>query len=313
MRIAVFGVGGVGGYFGGRLAQAGEDVVFIARGAHMRALQTSGLRVESVRGDFTIHPLHATDDPMQVGRVDVVLVAVKAMQVPEVAKAILPLLGPTTCVVPLQNGVEAPEQLAAVVGAPHVVGGVCGLNSFLVAPGHIRHSALEPFVQFGEWENRPSPRLHHLRQAFVRAGVRADIPADIHRARWMKFLFVTPCSGLGALTRAPIGIWRQVPETRRLGVQALEEVLAVAQARRIALPTNAVPTTMALVDQVPPEATTSMQRDMMMGRPSELDTQIGAVVRLGHAVGVTTPLHAFIYGSLLPLELRAQGQVQFAG
>jgi len=313
VRIAVFGVGGVGGYFGGRLAQAGEDVVFIARGAHLRALQTSGLRVESVRGDFTIHPLHATDDPTQVGRVDVVLVAVKAMQVPEVAKAIRPLLGPTTCVVPLQNGVEAPEQLATVVGAPHVVGGVCGLNSFRVAPGHIRHSALEPFVQFGEWDNRPSSRLHHLRQAFVRAGVRADMPAEIHRARWMKFLFVTPCSGLGALTRAHIGIWRQVPETRRLSVQALEEVLAVAQARSIALPPDAVPMTMALVDQVPPEATTSLQRDMMMGRPSELDTQIGAVERLGHAGGVTTPLHACIYGSLLPLELRAQGQVQFAG
>jgi 2-dehydropantoate 2-reductase len=313
MRIAVVGVGGVGGYFGGRLAQAGEDVVFIARGAHLQALQTSGLRVESVLGDFAVQPLSATDDPTHVGSVDVVLVAVKAMQVPDVAEAIRPLIGPATCVVPLQNGVEAPEQLAAVLGAAHVVGGVCGLNSFLVAPGHIRHGALEPFVKFGEWDNRPSPRLQHLRQAFVRAGVTAEIPADIQRALWMKFLFVTPCSGLGALTRSPIGIWRKVSETRRMSLQALHEVLAVAQARGIGLPADALHTTMALIDRVPPEATTSMQRDVMMGRPSELDAQIGAVVRLGQAVGVTTPLHAFIYGSLLPLELRAQGQVQFAG
>jgi len=313
MRIAVFGVGGVGGYFGGRLAQAGEDVVFIARGAHLRALQTSGLRVESVAGDFRVQPLHATDDPTQVGIVDVVLLAVKARQVPEAAEAIRPLLGPSTYVVPLQNGVEAPEQVAAVVGATHVVRGVCGLNSALVAPGHIRHGAVEPFVKFGEWDNGPSPRLEPLRQAFVSAGVTANIPADIQRAMWMKFLFVTPCSGLGAVTRSPIGIWRHVPETRQMTIQALQEVLAVAQAREIALPADALHTTLALIDRVPPEATTSMQRDVMMGHPSELDAQIGAVVRLGQTGDVPTPLHAFLYGSLLPLELRAQGLAQFPG
>ena len=313
MRIAVFGVGGVGGYFGGRLAQAGEDVVFIARGAHLQALQTHGLRVESVLGDFVVQPVQATDNPMHVGVVDAVLVGVKAWQVSEVAEAMRPLVGPTTCVVPLQNGVEAPGQLAAVLGASHVVGGLCGLASFVVAPGHIRHAAAEPFVKFGELDNRPSARLDHLRHAFGRAGVTSEIPSDIQRELWMKFLFITPCSGLGALTRSPIGIWRSVPETRQMSEQAMHEVLAVAQARGIALPADALRTILAQVDSVAPEVTVSMQRDVMAGRPSELGAQIGAVVRLGQEAQVSTPLHAFLYGSLLPLELRARGQLQFPG
>jgi 2-dehydropantoate 2-reductase len=313
MRIAVFGVGGVGGYFGGRLAQTGEDVVFIARGAHLQALQTHGLRVESVLGDFVVQPVQATDDPTHVGVVDAVLVGVKAWQVSEVAEAMRPLVGPTTCVVPLQNGVEAPGQLAAVLGASQVVGGLCGLASFVVAPGHIRHAAAEPFVKFGELDNRPSARLDHLRHTFVRAGVTTEIPSDIQRELWMKFLFITPCSGLGALTRSPIGIWRSVPETRQMSEQAMHEVLAVGHARGIALPADALRTILAQVDSVSPEVTVSMQRDVMAGRPSELDAQIGAVVRLGQEVRVATPLHAFIYGSLLPLELRARGQLQFPG
>ena len=313
MRLAVFGVGGVGGYFGGRLAQAGEEVVFIARGAHLQTLQTHGLRVDSVLGDFVVQPVQATDNPMHMGVVDVVLVAVKAWQIPEVAAAIGPLIGPETCVVPLQNGVEAPAQLAAVLGPPHVVGGVCGLTSFIVAPGHIRHTAAEPYVQVGELDNHPSARLEHLRQAFERAGVRIEIAADIQGALWIKLLFITPWSGLGALTRAPIGVWRNLPETRRLSEQAVGEVLAVAQARGVAVPADALQRTMALLDGVAPEATASMQRDIMAGRPSELEAQIGAVVRLGQAAGVATPLHAFIYGSLLPLEQRARGQLQFSG
>jgi len=313
MRIAVFGAGGVGGYFGGRLAQAGEEVTFIARGAHLHALQTQGLRVDSVRGDFVIQPVQATDDPRQVGVVDTVLVTVKAWQVPAVAEAIRPLVGPATCVVSLQNGVEAPEQLAAVLGTAPIVGGVCVLASFLAAPVHIRHVALEPVMKFGELDKRPSARLESLRQALVRAGVTVEIPSDIQVALWMKFLAITPCSGIGALTHAPIGIWRSLPETRRMSEQAVHEVLAVAQARGIALPADALHTTMALVDSAPPETIVSMQRDIMAGRPSELDAQIGAVVRVGQATGVATPLHAFIYGSLLPLELRARGQLQFPG
>lgn len=311
MRIAVFGTGSVGGYFGGRLAQAEEEVVFIARGEHLRALCTHGLRVDSVKGDFVVRPVQATDDPAQVGVVDAILVGVKAWQVPEAAEAMRPLVGPATCVVPLQNGVEAPAQLAAVLGDQHVLGGLCGIFSFIAGPGHIRHTGAEPFVKFGEMDNRPSERVERLHQAFMRAGVTVEIPPDIQVALWMKFLFIAPCSGVGAVTRAPAGVWRSLPGTRRMVEQGLHEIMAVARARDIALPEDAVRMTMAIIDSMPPEATFSMQRDVMEGRLSELDAQIGAVVRLGQEADVATPLHTFIYHSLLPMELRARGQVQF--
>jgi len=311
MRIAVLGTGAVGGYFGGRLAHAGEDVVFIARGAQLRALRERGLRVDSPAGDFVVRPVQATDDPAQVGPVDAVLVGVKAWQVTEAARAMLPLVGPATFVVPLQNGVEAPDQLAAVLGAEHVLGGLCRIVSLVVGPGHVRHAGLEPYVALGELDNRPSQRAARLRQALVRAGVTAEIPPDIRVALWEKFLFIASFSGVGAVTRAPAGVLRELPETRRMLEQAMREILAVARAKDIALPEESIPRTMALVENLPPDGTASMQRDIMAGRPSELESQSGAVVRLGREMGVATPLHAFIYYSLLPLELRARGPVQF--
>ncbi|NIS78782.1 MAG: 2-dehydropantoate 2-reductase [Anaerolineales bacterium] len=314
MRIAVFGTGAVGGYFGGRLAQAGEEVVFIARGEHLKALNTHGLRVDSPKGDFVVQPVHATDDSRQVGVVDVVLVGVKAWQVKEAAEAMSPLVGPQTFILPLQNGLEAPAQLAAVLGDEHVLGGLCGLSSSIAGPGHIRHidHGGEPFVRFGEMDNRPSERVGQLQQAFVGAGVTAEIPQNIQVALWMKFLFITPFSGVGSVTRAPVGVWRAIPETQQMAHQAVQEIITVAQARNIALPEDAMGKIMAMFDGLRPEVTSSMQRDVMEGRPSELEAQIGVVIRFGREAGVTTPLHAFIYNSLLPMELRARGQVEFS-
>jgi 2-dehydropantoate 2-reductase len=311
MRIAVFGTGGVGGYFGGRLAQAGEDVTFIARGEHLQAIREHGLRVDSVKGDFVIQPTQATDNPAQVGLVDVVLVGVKAWQVPEAAQAMRSLIGSETYVVPLQNGVEAPSQLAEVLGAQHVLGGLAKIISVKVGPGCIHHAGAEPYVAFGELDGRPSERVERLRQALEGAGVTVEIPLDIRVALWDKFLFVVSWGGMGAVTRAPIGVLRSVPETRQMLEQVMREILAVAQARKIALLDNAIRKTMAFVDTLPPSGTTSLQRDIVEGKPSELDSWNGAVVRLGKEVGVATPLNAFIYRSLLPLELQARGQLQF--
>jgi len=311
MRIAVFGAGGVGGYFGGRLAQAGEDVVFIARGDHLKAMVTHGLRVDSAKGDFVLKPVKATDDPGQAGIVDVILVGVKAWQVTNAAEAMRPMVGPETFVLPLQNGLEAPTQLAAVLGDQHVLGGLCGLSTFIVGPGHIRHAGAEPFVRFGELDNRPSDRVKRLQKVFERAGVIAKIPQDIQVALWMKFLFITPWGGVGAVTRTPLGVWRSLPETRQMAESALQEITIVAQARDIALPENAMPMTMNIYDSLPPDITSSMQRDIAEGRPSELDAQIGAVVRFGKDADVATPLHRLIYNSLLPMELRARGELQF--
>ena len=312
MRIAIFGTGGVGGYFGGRLAQAGEDVVFIARGEHLQALRTHGLRVDSIKGDFVLQPVHATDDLAQAGVVDVILVGVKAWQVPEAAQAMRPMVGSDTFVVPLQNGVEAPIQLSAVLGREHVLGGLCGLITYIVGPGHIRHAGADPFIRFGELDNRPSERVEKLCQIFDRAvGLTAQIPPDIQVAMWQKFLFVTAWSGMGAVTRAPMGVFLSQPGTRKMLEEIMCEIYNVAQARSIALPKDIVSKMMEFLDSLPPDGTASMQRDIMNGQPSELEVQNGAVVRLGQETGVETPVNAFIYHSLLPLEMRARGQLKF--
>lgn len=311
MRVAVYGTGGVGGYFGARLAQAKEEVIFIARGEHLRAIREQGLRVESIKGDVVINPAQATDDPSSVGKVDVILVAVKAWQVPDAAARMRPMVGPATAVVPLGNGVEAPEQLAAVLGEAHVLGGLCTILSMIAGPGHIRHVDIEPTIAFGELNRQPSERAERLRRAFVQAGVAADIPPDIHVAMWNKFLFIAAFSGVGAITRAPAGIVRRVPETRQMLEAAMREVLAVAQARGVGLTEAAIDRTMAFIDRLAEGATASMQRDILDGRPSELAFQNGAVMRIGQEVGVATPLHTTIYHSLLPQEMRARGEVSF--
>jgi 2-dehydropantoate 2-reductase len=307
MKIAVFGTGGVGGYFGGRLAQAGEEVIFIARGDHLRAIQTSGLKVDSIQGDFLVQPATATDSPEQVGAVDVVLVAVKAWDITEAAHAMRPMIAGHTCVVSLGNGVEAPEQLAAVLGKEHVLGGLCQISALVAGPGHIRHVGLEPYVAFGELDRRPSQRADHLLHAFQKAGVKSGIPDDIQVAMWDKFLFIAAISGVGAVTRQPVGVHRSIVETRAMLISAMQEIVAVARKRGVALPDDAVEKRLAFIDALAPGVTASMQRDILEGRPSELEAQNGAVVRMGQALGVPTPTHAFIYASLLPQEKRARG------
>ena len=307
MRIAIVGVGGVGGYFGGKLAQAGRDeVVFVARGATLEALRTRGLRVESINGDFEVGPVEASDDPAAIGPVDAVLVAVKAWQIGEVAPALKPMLGAGTVVVPLENGMEAPAQLAAALGAEHVAGGLCALVSFVVEPGHIRHIGGEPQVVFGELDNRRSERLERLREAFARTDVNVEVSPDIHRSMWTKFLFIAPFSGVGAVARVPTGAWRTVPETRELLQRAIEEVFALARARRVAVHDEAVARTLRHIDNLPPGATSSLQRDVVDGKPSELDAQLGAVVRMGRESGVPTPVCEFLYSVLLPQEKKVR-------
>jgi 2-dehydropantoate 2-reductase len=309
MRIAIFGVGGAGGYFGAQLARAGEEVVFIARGEHLDAIRREGLRVETPEGEMVIRPFQATDDPAEVRDVDVVLVGVKSWQVPEAAQAIRHLMGPKTFAVPLQNGVEASSQLAAVLGAEHVLEGLCGTLSWLTGPGRIRSIGKVHFVKFGERDNRPNERTERLRRAFERAGVNVEVPSDVHQALWTKFLFVVSLGGVGAVTRAPVGVIRTLPQTRRMLEGCMREILAVARARRVPLQDAVIADRLAFIDSFAPDGTTSLQRDILEGRPSELEAWNGAVVRFGHEAGVTTPLHEFIYQSLLPQELRARGQL----
>lgn len=312
MRIAVFGTGGVGGYYGGRLAEAGEDVVFIARGPHLEALRESGLRVESTKGDFALPSIQVTGDPGEAGDVDVVMLCVKCWQVSDAVEGVRQLIGPDTFVLPMENGVETPEQLAAEFGWRHVLGGVCGIVSFIAEPGLIRHIAYEPFVHFGEWDNRPSERVDRLRLAFERTrGLIVDTPPDIQAAMWRKYILIASWSGVGAVTRAPIGVVRSQPGTRGLLEGAMEEIHQVATAQGVNLPDDIVAQTLAILDSVEYGGTASMQRDVMEGRFSELEAQTGALVRMGEEAGVSTPVNNLIYHALRPMELRTRGQVSF--
>ncbi len=311
MRIVIFGTGGVGGYFGGRLAQAGEDVTFIARGEHLRAIQENGLQIKDFQGDFLIRPARAMEPSPEAGPADVVLVAVKAWQVPEAAQAIKSMLSAHGFVVPLENGVDAPAQLADVLGKERVLAGTCAVSAFISAPGQITHAPSGAAVTFGELDNRTSERSARLLEIFQRAGIEARIPADIQVALWEKFLFIGSINAVGAITRAPLGAYRSIPETRHMLRAGIEEVAAVGFARHVNLPEDAVDQAWAAVDQWPASLTGSMQRDIMNGRPSELESLNGAVIRLGTEVGVNTPTHRFLYASLLPMEQRARGQIQF--
>jgi 2-dehydropantoate 2-reductase len=306
MRIAIFGTGGVGGYFGGRLARSGEDVTFIARGEHLRAIQIKGLKVDSLNGGFVIDPAKATDDVNEVGEADLVIVGVKAWQVPEAAGAMKPMVGPKTTVLPLQNGVDAVGQLTAELGPDRVIGGLCKIVSFVVGPGHIRHAGFAPSVVIGESDNRRSDRVVAIVNVFNDAGIETTIAADIEAALWMKFLFIASFSGVGAIANAPAGVLRTDPELRGQMVHAMEEIFALAQARGITLPADAMETVMAGVNALPEDATSSMQRDIAAGKPSELESQNGAVVRMARESGVDVPTHEFIYAKLKSLEERAR-------
>jgi len=309
MHIVVFGTGGVGGYFGGRLAKAGQTVTFIARGEHLQAMLAEGLRVDSIKGDFTVQPVVVTDDPSKVEAADAILLCVKTWHITRAAKAIVPMLGSETCVVPLENGVDAPTQLAEILGREHVLGGLCRIASHKVAPGHIQHTGIDPYIAFGELDNRSSSRSRNLLQCFEQAGVLAEIPTDINVAMWQKFLFISAVSGVGAVTRVPVGDYRSRPGTRQMLESALQECYSVALAQGIHLPAESVTNTLAYIDTLSPGTMASMQRDIIEGRPSELEAQNGAIVQMGRIYNIPTPVHAFIYHSLLPQESLARSQM----
>jgi 2-dehydropantoate 2-reductase len=310
MRFAIYGSGGVGGYFGGRLAQAGHDVTFIARGKHLAAINENGLRVESILGDFAVQPTKATDDPSQVGIVDVILVAVKAWDIPAAAESMKPMVGEKTLVIPLENGVDAPEQLASGLSRKHILGGLCRISSFIGGPGVIRHVGVQPYIAFGELDDRKTHRVESLRIIFSNLdGINVEIPDDIQKAIWEKFVFIAAVGGVGAVTRQPIGTYRSMPETRAMLVRALQEVVAVGQACGVALDNDTADRILTTIIEHAPEGTiASMQKDIMEGKRSELESQNGAVLRMGRALGIPTPVNEFIYASLLPMELTALGK-----
>ncbi len=306
MRIAIMGAGGVGGYYGGLLAAAGQEVTFIARGAHLQALREKGLHVKSVHGDFTVSPAKATDHADEIGPVELVLVATKTYHTDEAAQAIKPLLGANTAVISLQNGIDAAERIGSAVGMEHVLGGATWLSAAIEAPGRIGQYSQFRRIALGEMDGRITPRAEAIASVLGTTPVVIELVPNIKQVLWTKFVFIAAISAVGGLTRVAIGEYRQVPEAREALAEAMAEVAAVAKASGVSLDPDIVAKTLAFIDASAPDIRPSMQRDLEAGRMSELESLIGVVVRLGQELGVPTPVMRFAYTLLKPAHLQAQ-------
>ena len=304
MRIGIVGAGGVGGLIAGLLARAGHDVAVVARGKTREALREGRLRVDSPLGVFDARV--EAGSPEELSPVDAALVAVKTWQVAEVAAALGPMLGSDTIVVTLQNGVDAPDQCAAVLGPTRVYGGICHVLSWIVEPGSVKHVAAPPRVTMGAWRSAVDDRVRVLTRALESAGVQARVADDFPAALWDKFLFIASWGGVGAITRSGAATLRALPQTRQLLVGAFEEIRALAVAKGVALRPDAVPRALALVDLLPGDSIASLQRDIVAGRPSEIEALSGAAARIGAELGVPVPIHATIHAALLPQEQAAR-------
>jgi 2-dehydropantoate 2-reductase len=300
LKIVVAGAGGVGGYFGGRLAAAGCDVAFIARGEHLAALRRDGLRIESALGNALIRPVRVSDDPASLGRADMVWIAVKLWSTEEAARAVAPLVGPETAVISFQNGVEAEDLLIRLYGRERVMGGVAHIAAVIEQPGLIRHNGTMQKLAFGELDGTRTPRAEALLDACRRAGIDAAVPADISRAIWEKFVFLVGLSGMTTLTRQPIGMVREDPDSRSMLLEVMREAAAVARARGVALPADTAEQQLAFSDGLPAAMVSSMLGDLRRGNRLELPWLAGAVVRLGRELGVPTPMNAAVYAALKP-------------
>lgn len=301
MKIAVMGTGGVGGYFGARLAASGQDVHFIARGPHLAAIRETGLRVKSGAGDLTIEPAQATDTPADIGPVDFVLFAVKLYDTESAGRLLAPLIGPETGVVDLQNGIDGEDELAAIVGPDHVVGGVAYISARIDEPGVILHVGKGAKLAFGELDGRRSPRVEALAAACEAAGFSHEVSDNIETAIWSKLVMLASMSALSCLTRLPVDEALAEPETVELYRAAMKEVADVAAAKGVALPDDVLAGFNA-VTRGGSRILPSMLVDLERGKPLELDRLSGAVVRAGIEVGVPTPFHAMALALLKPFE-----------
>ncbi len=309
MKIAVMGTGGVGGYYGGLLAQKGHAVTFIARGLHLQAIRTNGLQVKSIHGDFLVKPAAATDDPAQIDPVDLVLFCTKTYHTDEAARGIKTLIGPDTTVVSLQNGIDAAERIGAVIGMQHMLGGATWISSAIESPGVIRQVSQFRRVVMGELDGRLTARLQSIHHALEETAITVEISQDILKVLWTKFVFISAASSLGSLTRLPMGEYRSVPETRAMLTGLMQEVAAVARAQGVVLDENVVDQALAFMDNAAVHIKASMQLDIAAGRRSEIESMVGVIGRKGREAGVATPIADFVYAALLPIDLKAQAEI----
>jgi 2-dehydropantoate 2-reductase len=300
MRIAIVGAGGIGGIYGASLAKAGADVSFVARGAHLAAMQANGLRIEGDRGETHIQPAQATDDPAGIGIVDYVIFCVKLWDVESAGAAIKPIIGPQTAVIPQQNGVDAHERLIPILGREAVMGGTAWVTGSIVAPGVIRQTGTYQRLIFGELDGSMSARGQRFADLCAAAGFEGDFSPNVLVPVWEKFLGIVPLSSVNSLTRVPLGIYREDPELWALCEASLKETIAVGRAEGVALPPDSVDKVLAQLRSMPPHHMTSMCNDLLRGNRLELPWFAGKVVELGSKHHIPTPVTSLLHAALKP-------------
>ncbi len=305
MRVAIIGSGGIGGYFGGRLAQGGHEVTFLARGKHLQAIQTQGLSVKSILGDFVINPARSTDKIEALDRPDLVLVCTKAWQVKEVAPQLSSIIHKDTIVIPLQNGIEAIDELSEHIDQSNLIGGLCRIVSKIEAPGIINHFAIEPQIIIGEIDHSSSHRIKQLAETIKQSGIDARTTGNIDVELWKKFIFICT-GGLLAVSRSNYGEVRATLETRKMMTDLLYEGFELARCNDINLGDDFVEKTLGFIDTFPPDTTSSLARDIWEGNPSEIDYLNGSVLKMAEKLSLVVPVNKFIYHSVLLMEKKAR-------
>ncbi|MFO1110950.1 MAG: 2-dehydropantoate 2-reductase [Bradyrhizobium sp.] len=303
MRIAVVGAGGVGGGYGAALAKAGADVTFIARGAHLAAMKSAGLKVLSPRGDVHLVPTQATDNPAGIGKVDFVLFCVKLWDVESAGQAIKPMIGPDTAVITLQNGIDAHERLIPILGERAVMPGVAHISASITAPGVITQVGAFTRMVFGELDGRRSQRGEAFLAMGGKAGIEGTFSDAILTPLWMKFILLASNAGMMSLARQPIGNLRDDPDMRPIFLAAYREVVEVGRAKGIALPADAIDRIVEQTAQFPPTMKASMALDLDRGNRLEVPWLSGKVVELGKQYGIPTPTHAMMHAMLKPYAM----------
>lgn len=305
MHIVIIGAGGVGGYFGAKLAQAGNQVTFLARGRHLEAMKKNGLQVRSVSGDFHLPQVQATDNIEEIPQADLIILGVKAWQINALGCQLPQIMHAHTRVLPLQNGILAAEELSQNIPNKLILGGLCRIISQLEAPGVIHHMGITPTIVFGEFNQHQTPDTEKIHELFTLAGIKSKIADDITAELWKKFIAIC-VSGLLAVTRTTYGELRELPETRQLMIELLEEIFALSKKMGVKIADNFLEKTISFIDTFPHHSTSSLTRDVLSGRPSEIEYQNGAVVKLGKKYGVPTPVNRFVYHCILPMEKKAR-------
>jgi 2-dehydropantoate 2-reductase len=305
MKIAIIGTGGVGGYFGGRMAAAGYDVTFLARGKHLEAIRENGLKVKSILGDFLVKHAMATESIKEIGKVDLVIICVKAWQLKGFAGELKKIVSSDTVILPVMNGILASEELKEHVSEKQILGGLCRIISKIESPGVINHTGIDPEIIFGEADNRVTSRVTEIKEIFDKSGIKSKVAEDIQAEIWKKYIGIC-VSGLLAVNRSTYGEIRELQVPRQMMIELMREIHTLSQKMGVRVDPLIVEATMNSIDSYPYDSSPSMARDVWEGKPSEIEYQNGTVVRLAEKYGISVPINRFVYYCILPMEIRAR-------